>query len=159
VLAELAGLLQVKRPAASGLDEDLRFVSLEDLAALDSGTPLTVASHAMTHRNLGSLTYSEQVYELEQSHRLLHRHCPSYYPVLSYPDGSFNRDTIAVARGIYKFGFAVFLGSSYQDHYAYPRHSLCDIGTEELKYTLSPFRTSCLLPMKKLLHYAGIRNV
>lgn len=159
VLTNLASLLKVKRPAASELDEDLQFVGSEELAGLDSTTLLSVASHGMTHRNLGSLTYQEQVYELERSNELFSSHCASYYPVLSYPDGSFNGDTIEVARRIYEFAFAVFLGSSFRDHYAYPRHSLSDIGAKELKYTLSPFRVTCLLPMKKLLHYAGLRRL
>ncbi len=159
VLLNLAALLKVKRPAAAELDGDLQFAGREELAELDSESLLSVASHAMTHRNLGSLTRREQVQELERSHQLFSSHCPSYYPVLSYPDGSFNRDTIAVARRIYEFAFAVFLGSSYRDHYAYPRHSLCDIGVEELRYTLSPFRVNCLLPVKKLLHYTGLRRL
>ncbi len=157
LLTNLAGLLNVKRPVASDLDEDLQFVGWEDVPKLNSTALLTVASHAMTHRNLSSLSYQEQLEELAESNRFFSEHFSCYYPVLSYPDGSFNRDTVAIAKHIYKFAFAVFLGSSFQDNYAYPRHSLCDISAADLQYTLSPFRVNCLLPVKKMLHYTGIR--
>jgi peptidoglycan/xylan/chitin deacetylase (PgdA/CDA1 family) len=151
LLNGLSMSLNVKRPQVSDLDEDLRFVTGDDLAGFDSSNLFTVGSHAMTHRNLGNLAYEEQVYELKRSDEELRRHCPSYYPVIAYPDGSFNKDTTAVAKGIYKFGFAVFLNSSYRDHYAYPRHSLASESVKNLKYTLSSSRMKYMLPLKKAI--------
>jgi peptidoglycan/xylan/chitin deacetylase (PgdA/CDA1 family) len=91
-------VLRVARPNGRDLDEDLQFVDREDLASLTSLSLLTIGSHATTHRNLGVLSYEEQVYELEQSDLLLRDHCPTYYPVISYPGGSSNRDTISIAK-------------------------------------------------------------
>lgn len=158
LLTELAELLGIGRAVASDLDEDLRFVTKEDLAALTSSSLLTVASHGMTHRHLDSLTYDEQVSELEQSDVLLRQHCPSYYPIISYPGGSFSADTIVVAKRIYKAGFAVFLNSSYRNRYRYPRIGINHTSVHELAYTLSPMRLNYLLPLKRLLHVTGIRT-
>jgi peptidoglycan/xylan/chitin deacetylase (PgdA/CDA1 family) len=159
LLMELDDLLGVGRPVASDLDDDLRFVTNEDLAALASSSLLTVASHAMTHRHLDSLTHEEQVTELEQSDALLRKVCPSYYPVISYPGGCFSADTIAIAKRIYKAGFAVFLKSSYRNRYGYPRICINRASVQELAYILSPIRLNCLLPLKQFLHVAGIRRV
>jgi peptidoglycan/xylan/chitin deacetylase (PgdA/CDA1 family) len=158
LLMELADLLGAGRPVASDLDEDLRFVTKEDLAALGSSSLLAVASHAMTHRHLDSLTYEEQVAELEQSDSLLRKLCPSYYPVISYPGGCFSADTIAIAKRIYKAGFAVFLKSSYQNRYRYPRIGINHASVQDLAYILNPIRLNCLLPLKRFLHVAGIRK-
>lgn len=158
LLMKLAALLGVGRPVASDLDEDLRFVTKEDLAVLDSSSLLTIASHALTHRHLDSLSYEEQVAELEQSDSLLRKSCPSYYPVISYPSGSFTADTVAIAERIYKAGFAVFLKSSYRNRYGYPRIGINSASVQELAYIISPIRLNCLLPLKRLLHLTGIRR-
>lgn len=159
LLTNLADLLGVCRPRAFDLDEDLRFVTKEDLAALSSSSLLTVASHAMTHRFLDSLTYDEQVSELEQSDELLREHCPSYYPVIAYPGGAFRADTIAIAKRIYKAGFAVFVGSSYRNRYAHPRIGIDHAAKHELAYIISPKRLNYILPLKRLLHATGIRRL
>ena len=156
LLTNFASLLCVKRPMASELDDDLRFVCKEDLSNLGSTSLLTVASHAMTHRNLASLTYEEQVYEMEQSDLLLKEHCPSYYPTVSYPDGSFNTDTIGIAKRIYKSAFAVLKDSSYSNLYAYPRLCIeCDT-VQELAYATSFMRINFLLPIKRFLYNTSI---
>jgi peptidoglycan/xylan/chitin deacetylase (PgdA/CDA1 family) len=157
LLTDLAELLEVSRPMASDLDADFRFVTKEDLAALSSSALLAIASHGMTHRYLDSLTYEEQVSELEQSDGLLREHCPSYYPVVSYPLGAFNADTIAIAKRVYKAGFAVFLGTSYRNRYAYPRICINRASAQELAYTIRPIRLNYLLPLKRFLHATGVR--
>ncbi len=159
LLTNLANLLGVKRPTASELDDDLRFVSKEDLLNLGSNSLLTVASHAMTHRCLASLSHEEQTYELKQSNLLLRGHCPSYYPTISYPDGSFNKDTIAIAKRIYKCAFAVFLGSSYHNFYAYPRIGLRHRTIQELEYITSSKRLNYILPAKRFFHSIGICRI
>jgi peptidoglycan/xylan/chitin deacetylase (PgdA/CDA1 family) len=158
LLSSFAGVLGVDRPKGSDLDEDLEFVSRNDLATLASSSLLTVASHAMTHRDLASLGYDDQVYELEQSDLVLSEHCPSYYPVIAYPNGSFSRDTINIARGVYNAGFAVLLGSSYRHPYAYPRIGLGNDSVQELAYSISAKRLNYILPLKRFLHIAGIRR-
>jgi peptidoglycan/xylan/chitin deacetylase (PgdA/CDA1 family) len=159
LLANLADSLNVARPRASDLDEDLRFVTKEELSALPSTSSLTVASHAMTHRHLDSLTYDEQVFELEQSDALLRQHCPAYYPIISYPGGSFSADTITVAKRIYKAGFAVFLGSSYRNRYAYPRVGINYASVRDLTHIISPNRLNYMLPLKRFLHVTGLGRI
>ena len=159
LLTEFGDRLDLGRPVASELDDDLRFVTKEDLAALASSSLLTVASHAMTHRHLESLTYDEQVSELEQSDVLLRKHCPAYYPVISYPGGSFKAETLAIAKRIYKAGFAVSVGSSYRNRYAHPRIGIDHAAKDELAYIISPKRLNYILPLKRLLHATGIRRV
>jgi peptidoglycan/xylan/chitin deacetylase (PgdA/CDA1 family) len=159
LLLELAEGLAVGRPVASDLDEDLCLVTKADLAAIDSSSLLTIASHAMTHRHLDCLAYDDQVAELEESDSLLRLYSPSYYPVVSYPSGCFNADTIAIAKKIYKAGFAAFLNSSYRNGYEYPRICINRVSAKELAYILSPIRLNCLLPLKRFLHTTGIRKI
>ncbi len=156
LLTKIVGLLEVERPRASELDDDLRFVCKEDLSDFFSTSLLTVASHAMTHRNLASLTYEEQVYELEQSDSLLKEHCPSYYPAISYPDGSFNKDTVSIAKGIYKSAFALLENSSYSNLYAYSRIGVGHDTVQELVHATSFVRLNFLLPVKRFLHNNNI---
>lgn len=157
LLQNFAASLGVTRPEADDLDEDLQFVKSADLASLPSSSLLTVASHAMTHRDLATLTYEEQVHELEHSHSLLGEQCPSYYPVIAYPNGSFNSKTVSIARRIYKAGFAVLLGASYRNLYAYPRLGLENHSVAEVAYVVSFKRRNYILPVKRLLHLTGIR--
>ncbi len=158
LLQELADALAVDRPVVSDLDDDLRLVTKADLASLDSSSLLTIASHAMTHRHLDCLTYEEQVAELEESDFLLRQYSPCYYPVVSYPSGCFNADTIAIAKKIYKAGFAVFKNSSYRNRYAYQRICITHASVKELAYILNPVRLKCVLPLKQFLDRAGIRK-
>ncbi len=158
-LTNFASLLGIERTMVFELDDDLRFIDKENLSNLSSTSLLTVASHAMTHRYLTSLTYEEQVYELEQSDFLLKEHCPSYYPTVSYPLGFFNTDTIEIAKRIYKSAFAVYTGSSYRNLYAYPRIGIGHCSVQELTYTINPIRINYLLPVKRFLHNTGIRKI
>jgi len=157
LLTDLAQLLGIGRVRATDLDDDLRLICKADLEKITASSLLTVASHGMTHRHLASLSRAEQLEELEQSHVLL-RKCPSYYPVLAYPGGSFNADTLVVAKQIYKAAFGVFPGS-YSNFYAYPRIGLEYCSTEELAYCISPTRVNYLLPLKRFLHFAGLRRI
>ena len=151
LLNKLSMALQVKRPSGLNLDENARFISKDDLLSLDAERLITIASHAMTHRYLESLSYEEQQYELEESHRLLKKHCSSYYPVIAYPAGSFNKDTINIAKNIYKSAFAILKGSSYRNSYAYPRIGFGNDSVKNMAYAIHPLRLKIILPLKKLL--------
>jgi hypothetical protein len=111
----------------------------------------------MTHRDLATLSYDEQLEELNVSNGLLREHCPSYYPAIAYPNGSFNLDTVRIASRIYKAGFAVLLGASYRNLYAYPRIGIENASVRELAYAISSKRRDYILPVKRLLHATGIR--
>jgi peptidoglycan/xylan/chitin deacetylase (PgdA/CDA1 family) len=156
-LNQFARLVDVDRPTASELDEDLRLVNVRDLANLGAGSLLTVASHAMTHRHLATLTADEQFYELKESDRILRSYCPSYHPVISYPAGSFNAQTIAISRKIYEAGFAVLIGSSYRNLYAYPRVCIGPDSVEDLRYAIGEAQLKYVRPIKRLLHITGFR--
>src|SRR5262249_24282548 len=119
MLADLSESLEMRRPKASDVDEDLKFVGSDDMAKVGSFPTLTIASHAMTHNFLDSLPYEQQVDELEQSHLLLSKHSSSYFPAVAYPGGSFNAATIEIAKQIYKCAFSLDMISSYQQIYAY----------------------------------------
>jgi peptidoglycan/xylan/chitin deacetylase (PgdA/CDA1 family) len=151
-LNNISRLLKIDRPYAHELDEDLQFINKDDVKIVNSSKLLTVASHAMTHRLLETLSYEEQQNELANSNLLLKEYFSSYYPVISYPDGSFNHDTIIIAKKIYEFGFAVLLGSSYLNWFAYPRICLENNTIQNLSYIFSPLRTNLVLPLKRALH-------
>jgi peptidoglycan/xylan/chitin deacetylase (PgdA/CDA1 family) len=157
LMASFASELGVDRPKPTDLDRDLELVDRNDLGNLGSSSLLMVASHAMTHRDLASLSYEDQVHELEKSNLVLSTHCPSYYPVIAYPNGSFNGETITIARRVYKAGFAVLLGSSYRNAYAYPRIGLGNDSIQELAYAISAKRLNYVLPIKRFLHISGVR--
>jgi peptidoglycan/xylan/chitin deacetylase (PgdA/CDA1 family) len=156
-LSELADALAVRRPIGADLDDDLKFVGASDLAELGSSSMLAVASHGMTHRDLAMLSVDDQVSELEQSDRILRSHSGSYFPVIAYPNGSFNKETLAIASQIYRAGFAVLTGSSYRNVYAYPRIGIGRDSVQELVYTISAKRRKYILPLKRLLNLTGFR--
>jgi len=148
VLSEFAELVDVPRPTVEDLDDDLRFVTREDVASLDQSSMLTVASHAATHRHLADLNPDEQQDELTRSDLVLRRNSPSYCPVVAYPAGCFNGATVSIARKIYRAGFAVSAGASYRNPYAYPRVGLGQHTVSELEYGLNPLRLNILVPLK-----------
>ena len=155
-LFQLSELLAVKRPGAGDLDNDLRLVNADDLTKLGASSLLSIGSHAMTHRFLNNLNYTEQVFELEQSQLLLSKISPSYFPALAYPGGAFNGDTVAIAKGKYKCAFALASGSSYRDIYVYPRVIIGRNTASHLAYAISSLRLSYLLPVKRLLRTSRI---
>jgi peptidoglycan/xylan/chitin deacetylase (PgdA/CDA1 family) len=158
VMSELADVLALKRPSGVELDEDLRFVERRDLSQLAPSSMLTVSSHAMTHRDLAILSIEDQLAELEQSDRILRSYAGSYFPAIAYPNGSFNSDTLAIASHIYRAGFAVLLGSSHRNLYAYPRVGIGKDSVRELCYAISSKRLKYILPLKRFLHVTGIRR-
>jgi len=156
-LDDLAKLLGLQRPKASDLDSDLRFVTAEDLARLGPSSLLNVGSHAMSHRFLDRLSCQEQFDELQESHILLSKISPSYFPALAYPGSSFNASTVTIAKGLYKCAFALISGSSYRSLHMYPR-ILGETTASQLEYAISPLRLTYLLPFKRLLQAGRIRN-
>lgn len=69
----------------------------------DSGL-VSIQSHTRTHRRLGELSAAEQEEEFQRSRLQLLR-CTGKLPfVLCYPEGSYNRDTLALAPDFYRFG-------------------------------------------------------
>jgi peptidoglycan/xylan/chitin deacetylase (PgdA/CDA1 family) len=159
VLEELASLLGVHRPLPHEVDDDLRFVTSEDLAHLDRSCGLTIASHAMTHRHLADLDHKDQRYELRESDAVLRGYGTAYCPVLAYPAGSFNAVTVALAREIYRAAFAVFLGASYRNRHAYPRVGLGRHTVQDVRRALSPEQLKWVIPLKRLLHVTGLRRM
>jgi len=139
VLGDFASSVGVERPAADDVDDDLRFVTREDLVGLNTSSVLTVASHALTHRHLTDLSHAEQVDEICESDSVLREIGTPYCPVIAYPAGSFDRTTMSVAKDVYRLGFAVLAGSSSRNRYAYPRIGLGRHSVEEVATSVSSF--------------------
>jgi peptidoglycan/xylan/chitin deacetylase (PgdA/CDA1 family) len=156
LLEHLAQALGTHRPMATELDADLRFAGNSDLQKVPCQI-LTIGSHAMTHRDLGTLSIDEQVFELEQSDLLLRKECPSYYPTIAYPSGSFNTETVRIAKGVYHAGFGTLPGCSFGNLYAYPRVALEDDSVQDVAYAVSARRLNYILPLKRFLHVTGLR--
>ena len=87
----------------------------------------------MSHRDLTMLSYEEQVSELEQSDSLLRDQCSCYCPVIAYPNGSFTAETIAIAKRVYKAGFAVFWARPTELH-PYAQISVENASVPEVAY-------------------------
>jgi peptidoglycan/xylan/chitin deacetylase (PgdA/CDA1 family) len=159
LLGSLAALTGVQRPRPGEVDDDLRFVDKEDVKALGAESGLVIASHAMTHRHLVDLSATEQAQELSESDSTLRMHCDNYCPVVAYPAGSLDASTVAIARDIYRAAFAVLVGSSYRNRYAYPRVGVGQESVEDLARALSYGRLNMILPLKKVLHRIGLRRI
>jgi peptidoglycan/xylan/chitin deacetylase (PgdA/CDA1 family) len=71
-------------------------MSAEQLRALRAAG-LTVGAHGATHRQLGTLSPTEQTRELHQSRRVLEDILGEPVRHLCYPFGSFNTDTLRLA--------------------------------------------------------------
>jgi hypothetical protein len=108
---------------------------------------------------LDSLNLEDQRQELEQSHILLSRCSPSYFPAFAYPGGSFDPDTIALTKQIYQCAFALCFGASYKNIYAYPRIGIGEDSTKHLAYAISSKRITYVIPVKRFLHAARMRRL
>ena len=160
LLNDFATTLGIDRPVNSlDMDDDYHLVSKEELSSLESTCLLTIASHAMTHRTLTTMTYEEQKYELEMSDLLFRENVQSYYPTIAYPQSLFNMDSVRIAKQIYKSAFGGLLGVAYNNIYAYPRLCIGYRTVEELKYVLSSLYRNIIFPVKRVLHSIGVRKI
>jgi len=157
LLTQLADALGVHRPARHELDDDLSFVSVSDLAMLQSSSLLTVASHTLTHPFLDALSYEEQYKELNESHLFLSRISAAYFPAVAYPGGAFDASAVSIAGKIYKCAFALQSGASFANSYAFPRISVGPDTIRHLAYAISPLRMRYFIPLKRFLS-AGIQG-
>ncbi len=158
LMDEFASSLGRTRPHSSDLPMEDRFVTREDLARLDESAGLTIASHAMTHWPLSTLSAEEQVCELRASHEILKDATRCYRPVVSYPNGSFDQSTLEAARQFYEMGFAVIDGSGYRRRFAYPRLGL-GANANDVSAVINPVRLHLKLPVKRILFDCGfLRN-
>lgn len=67
---------------------------------------IQIESHTVTHRDLDSLSYSEQLAELKDSKAALEKLLGRTVDYIAYPTGKYNDDTIkAVAEAGYKMAF------------------------------------------------------
>ncbi|MBP1743938.1 MAG: putative xylanase/chitin deacetilase [Firmicutes bacterium] len=67
---------------------------------------IQIESHTVTHRDLDSLSYSEQLAELKDSKAALEKLLGRSVDYVAYPTGKYNEDTVkAVAEAGYKMAF------------------------------------------------------
>jgi len=153
-LTNLSRVFRVKRPTLVDLPEDLSYVKPAQLKNYPGMDYLRVASHAMTHIPLTWLTSSQKQRELEESHELLWKICPTYDEAISYPDGAHDEQTRQFAKSIYKIAFAVETDASFQNRYAYPRECISSGDAATIRYAFSLRRRWIIIPIK-----AMIRNI
>jgi len=138
-------------PALGDLPETMRFLTPEQVRTLAQHELVTVGSHALSHSNLATLAEAEQERELARSREILAELAPMTPALVSYPDGSHDATTRALARRHYDFGFAVEHGASARDRFAYPRTCLGRMSVRGLAYWLSFRRRHIVAPLKRLI--------
>jgi len=138
-------------PALRDLPETMRFLTPEQVQRLAEHELVTVGSHALSHSNLATLSEAEQEHELARSFEILADLAPMQPALVSYPDGSHDATTRALARRHYDFGFAVEHGASRRERFAYPRICLGRMSVRGLAWWLSFRRRRIVAPLKRLI--------
>ena len=147
-LAEAVG---TPAPTLDDLPETMAFLSAEQVRLLGGHALVTIGSHALTHTNLATLGEREQEHELSRSLEILAELAPMRPALVSYPDGSHNATTRALARRLYDFGFAVERDASRRDRFAYPRACLGRMSVRGVAYWLSFRRRHIYAHLKRLV--------
>ena len=151
--AAIEALAEAVGTAVPGLDdlpETMRFLTPEQVQRLAEHELVTIGSHALSHGNLATLSEGEQEHELARSHEILAELAPMKPALVSYPDGSHDATTRALAAERYDFGFAVEHAASARDRFAYPRTCLGRMSVRGLAYRLSFRRRRIVAPLKRL---------
>lgn len=88
-------------PDFLGRESYLTQAQVQEMA--DSGL-ISIQSHTMSHRELATISYDDQEYEMRQSQLEIARLTGRTPYVICYPSGSFNDNTRAIAPCYYSFG-------------------------------------------------------
>ena len=73
-----------------------QYLTENDVNEISKLSNVTIGSHGFTHRKLSTMTYNEQNIELQKSKDLLSEIIGKEITGLSFPHGSFNRDTMNI---------------------------------------------------------------
>lgn len=94
VMQEISAWGDTGEPAEA---EDLP-VSREQLISMSRNPLLEIGLHTHTHPALGAQPVERQHQELESCREYLDRTTSGYLPVISYPHGHYNQDTLRIAK-------------------------------------------------------------
>jgi len=86
------------------IDYNPRNLTSEQIRELSDSGLVSIQSHTVTHPYLGQLTPEEQEWELTQSKLALLRLTGKEPYVICYPAGSYNKDTLELAKAYYRMG-------------------------------------------------------
>ena len=99
---------------------------------------MDIEAHTLTHPNLSTLSHEEAVNEILGSKEILERHLKKPVPVLAYPYGCYNDDTIAIAKAAGFEGAArvsgINIGYLYRADQSYTLERFAIEGNESLDY-------------------------
>jgi peptidoglycan/xylan/chitin deacetylase (PgdA/CDA1 family) len=73
-----------------------QYLTVNDLKEISKLSNVTIGSHGFSHQKLSTMAYSEQNIELQNSKDFLSEITGREITGLSFPHGSFNRDTINI---------------------------------------------------------------
>ena len=76
------------------------YLNERDIYNISSIDTCILGSHGSSHKRLGELTREQQITELSDSKKELEKITQSKILSLSYPHGSFNNDTVNIARDL-----------------------------------------------------------
>lgn len=107
-------------------------IPLEELKKISKNEYITIASHTVTHPILSNTSYETQTWELTESKQTLSYWLNKNIEYISYPNGSYNEDTLEIARtNSYKLGFTIHTGEinpKVVNPFLIPRNALNDEG-------------------------------
>lgn len=108
----------------TGFSQKGPFLNLQDARLMKASNVIDFESHTVTHQNLTTLTYKQQLHELAESKNWLDSHLNQQTLVIVYPDGVCNRSTIKAAKMTgYQYGLSTTPGiaTSNENNYQLPR--------------------------------------
>lgn len=89
----------------SFVDKNPHYLTSQQIKEMDDAG-IAIESHTVTHRELNTLTYEEQLIELKNSKEFLEKIIGRTINYIAYPVGKYNSDTIKAAQMAgYKMGF------------------------------------------------------
>ncbi len=100
-----------------------QYLTENDINEISKLSNVTIGSHGFTHRKLSTMTYNEQNIELSNSKDFLSKIIGREITGVSFPHGSFNRDTINILERLkYKYAATSIKGINTMKT---NRYSLC----------------------------------
>ena len=82
----------------SGLIDTKNYMSSQDVYDISRLDNCSIGSHGLTHLKLSDINSDLQEYELSESKKILEKIIGKPVITLSYPHGSFNNNTISIAK-------------------------------------------------------------
>lgn len=104
------------------IDTNPKYLTSSELVEMDKAG-VDIESHSVTHPELNTLSYDNQLQELKTSKAALEKILGREVPYLAYPFGKFNNDTLKITQDLgYKMAFSTIIGVAGKSDGIYKLH-------------------------------------